>query len=101
MFSGTYTCQVTAANPNCHIGYQDYRFDVVADPTPRLSVSTELCPTPVLLDPQNSPTDSVPIGIVDTDYTASGNFNPFFQCSTAGGGFCGINGTFMALGTCP
>jgi len=91
---------VTAANPVCRIGNQNYNFVALADPNPRLRVYTDFCTASVLRDPQGNPTDSVPIGTADTRYTAAGTFNPSFECG-GGGTFCGINGTFTATGACP
>lgn len=100
VFSGTYGCQVTAASPICHIGNQDYQFVALVDPMPRLRVYTAAACMQVLLDPQGNPTDSVSIGTADPQFTASGTFNPYFLC-VGGTPFCGINGSFTAVGTCP
>lgn len=110
--TGTLTCQFALAEPRCTLGSQDYLITVQEGVTPRLVWSSPCAPnscTPLLLrTPAGGWTDSADIQVADTRYYSTGTFDGgTFQCggcsSSVGGGssFCGISGSFRAVGSCP
>jgi hypothetical protein len=107
--AGQHTCYFTPANPVCHLGNQDYNVVAVVSPLPQLvfspPCSPQFCSAAILKDAGGNPTNAAPIGTADVRYYAAANFGgDTFDCGGCGGGsghFCGVLGSFTAIGTCP
>jgi hypothetical protein len=104
---GTYTCEIAPGTSICRLGdqdrssYQDYIVGLQEGPTPamRWMPGDSSCTHTVLLGPGGAPVESVPVATADVRYYATGSFDPGF--GFCGGGFCGVAGSFSAIGTCP
>jgi hypothetical protein len=99
---GTYTCEIAPGISICRLGNQDYTVEVQGTPTPAMSwmPASSSCVHTVLLDPGGARVASVPVAVADVRYYATGTFDPTWAC-IGPGGFCGVAGSFSAIGTCP
>jgi hypothetical protein len=97
---GTYTCEIAPGTSICGLGNQDYTIEVHATPTPEMSwaPANSSCVHTVILDSGGTPVESVPVATADVRYYATGSFDPSWACFP---GFCGVSGSFSAIGRCP
>jgi hypothetical protein len=77
----------------CWMGNQEYRFILTNEAMPRMEVTNLMCSgsTRAIV---NGPADIYEVG---SHWVAFGEFNDGFYCGGIG---CGVEGTFVAVGTC-